>query len=74
MADVGKTAIEIKPKPTEKIEIKNKVKESLNFHFDHEIDFDLPEMEVNTDDGTAPTEIENRINKELGSGGTSVNA
>jgi hypothetical protein len=71
VADIGKTAIEIKSIPTEKDEIKNKEKESINSYFDHEIDFDLPEMEANTDDGTAPTEIENRINKELGSGGTS---
>jgi hypothetical protein len=71
VADIGKTAIERKSKQTEKIEIKNMEKETANFHFDNEIDFDLPEMVANTDDGTAPTEIENRINKELGSGGTS---
>jgi hypothetical protein len=71
VADIGKLANEIKPKPTEKIEIKNNEKEPPNSNFDHEIDFDLPEMEANTDDGTAPTEIEDRINKELGSGGIS---
>jgi hypothetical protein len=71
VADIGKTANEIKPKSIERIENYNKEKESTYSHFDHEIDFDLPEMEANTDDGTAATEIENRINKELGSGGTS---
>jgi hypothetical protein len=71
VADIGKPANDIKPKPTEKIEIENKVNESTYSDFEHEVDFDLPEMEANTDDGTAPTEIENRINKELSSEGTS---
>jgi hypothetical protein len=66
MAEIGKTANLIKPKTIEKIE--REKEESGKSDFDFEIDFDLPEMDANTDDGTAPTEIENRINKELGSG------
>jgi hypothetical protein len=71
VADIGKTAIEIKPKSIERIVASKSEKGTSITNFDHELDFDLPEMEANTDDGTAPTEIEDRINKELGSGGTS---
>jgi hypothetical protein len=68
VADFGKSVIEIKPKIEEKSKTNNKEKEYGNSVFDHEVDFDLPKMEANTDDGTAPTEIENKINRELSSG------
>jgi hypothetical protein len=69
VSEIGKKPTEIKPKSIDSVEASNNEKGASISDFDHEVDFDLPKMEANTDDGTGPTEIENKINKELNSGG-----